>query len=108
MYYQVAKKRFEESDSTEKRILETIKVAINNNVPPFSYMKNDKVVGAEVDIWNYIGKKLDKNIEFDPAGFDVLFGKIDNKEVDFYLATWLLIQQERKSIILLNLMLMVL
>ena len=90
------KKDSKESDSTEKKDPQTIKVAINNNVPPFSYMKNDKVVGAEVDIWNYIGKKLDKNIEFDPAGFDVLFGKIDNKEVDF-LSSYLAINPTRKG-----------
>ncbi|ROZ32171.1 hypothetical protein EGX28_17950, partial [Enterococcus avium] len=39
------KKDSKESDSTEKKDPQTIKVAINNNVPPFSYMKNDKVVG---------------------------------------------------------------
>lgn len=90
------KKDSKEAELPKKKEQGTITVAINNNVPPFSYMKNDKVVGAEVDIWNYIGKKLDKKIEFDPAGFDVLFGKIDNKEVDF-LSSYLAINPTRKE-----------
>lgn len=49
----------------------TIRVAINNNCPPFSYMKGNKIVGAEVDMWNHIGKKLNYKIKFEPVGFDV-------------------------------------
>lgn len=86
------------ADSADKssKTQGTIKVAINNNVPPFSYMDGNKIVGAEVDIWNKIGKNLNKKIEFDPAGFDVLFGKIDNKEDDF-MASYLAINPTRKE-----------
>lgn len=81
------------ASSNEK---EPITVAIHNNVVPFSYVKGDKVVGAEVDIWKAIGKKLDRKVKFDPAGFDVLFGKIDNGE-DEFLSSYLAINPTREK-----------
>lgn len=74
----------------------TIRVAINNNCPPFSYMKGNKIVGAEVDMWNHIGKKLNYKIKFEPVGFDVLFGKLDNHEADF-ASSYIAINNQRKK-----------
>ena len=74
----------------------TIRVAINNNCPPFSYMKGKKTVGAEVDMWNHIGKKLNYKIKFEPVGFDVLFGKLDNHEADF-ASSYIAINSQRKK-----------
>ena len=68
-----------DSDSAKK---ETLVMATNAEFPPFEYLENGEIVGADVEIAQAIAKKLGKeleitNIDFDAALTGAATGKYD-------------------------------
>lgn len=61
---------------------QTIKVGTSGGYFPFTFVENDKLQGFEIDVWNAIGEKLNKNIEFKTAKFSGLFGMLETKKID--------------------------
>ena len=53
---------------------ETIKVGMSGKYFPFTFVKQDKLQGFEVDMWNQIGERTGYKVEFVTASFSGLFG----------------------------------
>lgn len=69
----------------DKKTVETkqvITVGTSGGYFPFTYYENDVLKGFEIDVWNAIGKKLDKTIEFKTSKFSGLFGMLETKKID--------------------------
>jgi len=61
---------------------EVIKVGTSGGYFPFTFYKDDKLQGFEIDVWNAIGEKLDAKIEFKTAKFSGLFGMLETGKID--------------------------
>ncbi len=61
----------------------TLKVAISADFPPFQSYENDKLVGFDIDLMNYIGEKAGVNIEYvDYNEFDVMLTALTQGKAD--------------------------
>jgi putative S-methylcysteine transport system substrate-binding protein len=61
---------------------EVIKVGTSGGYFPFTYTENDELKGFDIDVWNEIGKRMGKEIEFKQAKFSGLFGMLDTGKID--------------------------
>lgn len=61
---------------------ETVKVGMSGRYFPFTFSKNDKLQGFEVDLWNEIGKRADFKVEFVTSSFSGLFGMLEAGHID--------------------------
>jgi putative amino-acid transport system substrate-binding protein len=59
-----------------------IKVGMSGGYFPFTFSKGDKLQGFEVDLWQEIGRRLDRPVEFVTANFSGLFGMLEAGKVD--------------------------
>jgi ABC-type amino acid transport substrate-binding protein len=67
---------------TDTEAKQTIKVGTSGGYFPFTYYENDELKGFEIDVWNAIGEKLNKDIEFKTAKFSGLFGMLETAKID--------------------------
>lgn len=79
------------NDSVEGKINEegsnaennkVIKVATSGKYFPYTHMEDDKLTGFDVEIWEEIGKRLGKEIQWEITSFDGMFGMLDTGKVD--------------------------
>jgi len=75
-----------------------IKVGINAEFPPFEYMENDKILGFDVDLMNYIAARINYGVEFVNMSFDKLIPAVVNGEVDCAISA-ITVTEERESVI---------
>lgn len=69
--------------SDNKAAAETvIRVGSSGGYYPFTFMKDDKLQGFEIDVWNEIGKRAGYKIDFKTAAFSGLFGMLDTDKLD--------------------------
>ena len=61
---------------------QTVKVGMSGRYFPFTFSKQDKLQGFEVDIWNEIAKRSDYKVEFVTASFSGLFGMLEAGHID--------------------------
>ncbi len=61
---------------------EVIRVGTSGGYYPFTYTENDELKGFDIDVWNEIGKRLEKEVEFKQAKFSGLFGMLDIGKID--------------------------
>ncbi|MDN2662237.1 amino acid ABC transporter substrate-binding protein [Psychromonas sp. 14N.309.X.WAT.B.A12] len=61
---------------------ETVKVGMSGRYFPFTFSKQDKLQGFEVDVWNEIAKRSDYKVEFITASFSGLFGMLEAGHID--------------------------
>ncbi|MCE0493636.1 amino acid ABC transporter substrate-binding protein [Vibrio salinus] len=59
-----------------------IKVGMSGRYFPFTFVKQDKLQGFEVDIWNEIGKRNHYKVEFVTSNFAGLFGLLETGRID--------------------------
>ena len=59
-----------------------IKVATSGVYYPYTYMEDDKLVGFDIEVWEEIGKRTNKKIEWEITSFDGMFGMLDSGKVD--------------------------
>ncbi|MGF1742639.1 amino acid ABC transporter substrate-binding protein [Vibrio profundum] len=59
-----------------------VKVGMSGRYFPFTFVKQDKLQGFEVDVWNEIGKRNDYNVKFVTASFSGLFGLLESGHID--------------------------
>ena len=76
----------------------TIKFATVSGSAPFSYMKNNTIVGYDIDVINYIGYKLGYKIQIIDMAFDGIIPAIVSGKVD--MAGCSIIVKERKKQVL--------
>ncbi|PKF63431.1 amino acid ABC transporter substrate-binding protein [Psychromonas sp. psych-6C06] len=61
---------------------QTVKVGMSGRYFPFTFSKQDKLQGFEVDIWNEIAKRSDYKVEFVTSSFSGLFGMLEAGHID--------------------------
>ncbi|MGO1295931.1 MAG: amino acid ABC transporter substrate-binding protein [Vibrio sp.] len=61
---------------------EVVKVGMSGRYFPFTFMKNDKLQGFEVDLWKEIGKRNHYDVKFVTASFSGLFGLLQTGRID--------------------------
>ncbi|KEQ18636.1 amino acid ABC transporter substrate-binding protein [Endozoicomonas numazuensis] len=54
-----------------------VKVGMSGTYYPFTFMEQGELKGFEIDLWNEIGNRLNKDIEFVTAPFSGLFGMLE-------------------------------
>ncbi|OAN12665.1 amino acid ABC transporter substrate-binding protein [Photobacterium jeanii] len=59
-----------------------VKVGMSGRYFPFTFVKQDKLQGFEVDLWNEIAKRNDYQVEFVTANFSGLFGLLETGRID--------------------------
>ena len=64
----------------------TLVVGTNAEYPPFAYIKNDTIIGFDIDLIKEIAQRLDKKIEIKDMPFDVLIPEIQRGSVDLIAA----------------------
>ena len=60
-----------------------IVVACGGDWIPYAYMENDKLTGFDIEVWEEIGKRLDREIKFEIADMSGMFGMVDAGKADF-------------------------
>lgn len=73
-----------------------VKVGMSGRYFPFTFVKQDKLQGFEVDLWNEIGKRNDYNVEYVTANFSGLFGLLETGRIDT-ISNQITITKERKA-----------
>lgn len=59
-----------------------VKVGMSGRYFPFTFVKQDKLQGFEVDVWDEIGRRNDYNVEYVTANFSGLFGLLETGRID--------------------------
>lgn len=59
-----------------------VKVGMSGRYFPFTFVKQDKLQGFEVDLWDEIGRRNDYNVEYVTANFSGLFGLLETGRID--------------------------
>lgn len=61
---------------------QTVKVGMSGRYFPFTFSKQDKLQGFEVDVWNEIAKRSDYKVEYVTSSFSGLFGMLEAGHID--------------------------
>ena len=89
-------KKLEEYDY---KYTDTIKFATVSGSAPFAYMKNNKIVGYDIDVINYIGYKLGYKIEIVEMAFEGMIAALVSAKVDIAGCS-IIVTEERKKMVL--------
>ncbi|MCA2016482.1 amino acid ABC transporter substrate-binding protein [Vibrio tritonius] len=73
-----------------------VKVGMSGRYFPFTFVKQDKLQGFEVDLWNEIGKRNNYDVKFVTASFSGLFGLLETGRIDT-ISNQISITNERKA-----------
>lgn len=85
-----------QSTSSNDKESEVIRVGSDQTTVPFTYVDNGTHVGFEVDVWNEIGKRLNKEVKFEMGQFSSLFGMLDSDKIDT-VANYVTVTPEREE-----------
>ena len=77
----------------------TIKFATVTGSAPFSYMKNNDIVGYDIDVINYIGYKLKYKIEIIDMAFDGIIPAITSGKVDMAGCSIIVTEERKKQVL---------
>ncbi len=73
-----------------------VKVGMSGRYFPFTFVKQDKLQGFEVDMWDEIGKRNDYKIEYVTSNFSGLFGLLETGRIDT-ISNQITMTDERKA-----------
>ena len=76
---------------------EVIKVGMSGRYYPFTFTKQGKLQGFEVDLWNEIGERNNYKIEFVTSNFSGLFGLLETGRIDTISNQIAITNQRKKS-----------
>ena len=89
----------EETTTSGAREVEgIIKVGTCADFAPFEYMENDKILGFDIDLMNYIAARIGYGVEFVNMPFDKLIPSVVNGEVDCAISA-ITATDERESVV---------
>lgn len=88
----------ETTTSGAREVEDIIKVGTCADFAPFEYMENDKLLGFDIDLMNYIAARIGYGVEFVNMPFDKLIPSVVNGEVDCAISA-ITITKERESVI---------
>ncbi|CAL7960527.1 polar amino acid transport system substrate-binding protein [Alphaproteobacteria bacterium] len=66
--------------------VETLIIGVSTDYRPFEFIKNGKIIGFDIDLANYVGKKLKKNVKLRDMPFSELIGSLKAQEVDMVIS----------------------
>ena len=93
----------EESKILEKYNYEqskgTIRFATVSGSAPFAYMKNNEIVGYDIDVINYVGYKLGYKIEIVEMAFEGMIAAISSEKVDVAGCSIIVTDERKKSVL---------
>ena len=82
---------------------EPINVAISPDYPPFTFLEQDKknpkkenAVGFEIDLFNEIGERTGRKVNYKHMPFGEIFGSLEKKEADAAIAN-ITVTKERQE-----------
>lgn len=76
---------------------ETLVVYTESGFAPFEYVSQGEIVGADVDIMNKVGEKLNKKIVFENVSFDVIVDTVSEGKLTNVGAAGLSVTEARKQ-----------
>lgn len=88
----------EATTSGAREVKGIIKVGISADFPPFEYMENDKLLGFDIDLMNYIAARIGYGVEFVNMSFDKLIPAVISGEVDCAISA-ITATDERESVV---------
>ena len=89
----------EETTTSGAREVEgIIKVGTCADFAPFEYMENDKMLGFDIDLMNYIAARIGYGVEFVNMSFDKLIPAVISGEVDSAISA-ITATDERESVV---------
>ena len=88
----------EATTSGAREVKGIIKVGISADFPPFEYMENDKLLGFDIDLMNYIAARIGYGVEFVNMSFDKLIPAVISGEVDCAISA-ITATGERESVV---------
>lgn len=91
------KKELEQYDSNKTKGI--IKFATVSGSAPFAYMKNNQIVGYDIDVINYIGYKLGYNIEIVEMAFEGMIAAVVSGKVDMAGCSIIVTEERKKSVL---------
>lgn len=77
----------------------TIKFATVSGSAPFSYMKNNKIVGYDIDVILYICKELGYKLEIIEMSFDGIIPALKSGKVDIAGCSIIVTEDRKKSVL---------
>ena len=77
----------------------TIKFATVSGSAPFAYMKNNKIVGYDIDVINYICKELGYKLEIIEMSFDGIIPALKSGKVDVSGCSIIVTEERKKSVL---------
>ncbi|MGF1751483.1 MULTISPECIES: amino acid ABC transporter substrate-binding protein [Vibrio] len=84
------------SQAAYAAVAQDVKVGMSGRYFPFTFVKQDKLQGFEVDLWDEIGRRNDYNVEYVTASFSGLFGLLETGRIDT-ISNQITITDERKA-----------
>ena len=88
----------EATTSGAREVKGIIKVGISADFPPFEYMENNKLLGFDIDLMNYIAARIGYGVEFVNMSFDKLIPAVISGEVDCAISA-ITATDERESVV---------
>ena len=88
----------ETTTSGAREVEGIIKVGTCADFAPFEYMENDKILGFDIDLMNYIAARIGYGVEFVNMPFDKLIPSVVNGEVDCAISA-ITATDERESVV---------
>lgn len=88
-----------ELETYDYKIKDTIRFATVSGSAPFAYMKNNKIVGYDIEVINYIGYKLGYKIEIVEMAFEGMIAAISSGKVDMAGCSIIVTEDRKKSVI---------
>lgn len=76
-----------------------IKFATVSGSAPFAYMKNNKIVGYDIDVINYICKELGYKLEIIEMSFDGIIPALKSGKVDVSGCSIIVTEERKKSVL---------
>ena len=77
----------------------TIKFATVSGSAPFSYIKNNKIVGYEIEVISYICEKLEFNLEIIEMSFEGIIPALKSGKVDVAGCSIIVTEERKKSVL---------
>jgi len=78
---------------------QTIKFATVSGSAPFAYMKDNKIVGYDIDVINYIGNELNYNVEIVEMSFEGIIPALKSGKVDIAGCSIIVTEERKKSVL---------
>ncbi|CAM3589991.1 putative amino-acid-binding protein YxeM precursor [Vibrio aerogenes CECT 7868] len=73
-----------------------VKIGMSGRYFPFTFVKQGKLQGFEVDVWKAIGQRNDYDVKFVTANFSGLFGQLETGRIDT-ISNQITVTEKRKE-----------